>query len=102
MAKPKPQVPPRRDLKTEAAMGKTKFVLVRGVIGWGLPAFLFYLALSFFLPMLKDKLSFYEVAGDLFPAMFFLAAAVFAVIGVFMGRFRWRQLQEKLKKRNKK
>lgn len=99
MAKPKPQVLKRRDLKKEAAMGKTKFILVRGVIGWGLPAFLFYLALSILLPMLKDKLTFAEVADELFPVMFFLSVTVFAVIGIFMGRFRWRQLQEKLKKK---
>lgn len=102
MAKPKPKGPTRRRLKAEAAMGKTKYVLLRGVVGWGLPALLFYLAVLILLNMAFYRRSLAEVATDIFPGMIILAAVIFGTVGVFMGRFRWKQLQRHLGKSGNK
>jgi hypothetical protein len=97
----KPQEPTRKQLKAEAAMGKPKFVLMRGVIGWGLPTLGVYLMISFLLHMGIYKKSVEEVIAEMFPVMFIIAAVIFAIAGIFMGQYRWKQLQLKLNKKER-
>ncbi len=101
MAEKKNQAPTRKQLKAEAAMGKPKFVLMRGVIGWGLPTLGVYLLLSFLLHMGIYGKSFDEVVVEMFPVMFIIAAFIFAIAGIFMGQYRWKQLQVQLNKKER-
>ena len=101
MASKKPGEPTRKQLKAEAAMGKKKFILTRGVLGWGLPTLVLYMLISFLLHMGIYKRSLEEVTADMFPVMFLIAAVIFAIAGVFMGQYRWKQLQRKLNKKER-
>src|SRR5690554_243294 len=82
----------RKQIKAELAQGQKKFVLRHGVLGWGIPTYFLYLFISAIVQMLFYRLRFGEAIKSLFPFTFIFGIVIFAIAGIFMGRYRWKQL----------
>jgi len=82
----------RKEIKAELALGQRRYVIMRGVVGWGLPTYLLYLLISIAVQSLFQGLTFIEAVKSLFPFTIIFGLLVFAVTGFFMGRSRWKQL----------
>lgn len=82
----------RREIKAELARGQKKFVLYKGVLGWGIPTYFLYLFISAIVQMLFYRLTFGEAVESLFPITVIFGIFVFAIAGIYIGRRRWKQL----------
>ncbi|MGI6366566.1 MAG: hypothetical protein ACOX2G_12725 [Bacillota bacterium] len=91
----------RKQIKAELAQGQKKFVLRHGVLDWGVPTYFLYLFISAIVQMLFYRLSFGEALKSLFPITYIVGIVVFGIAGIFMGRYRWKQLLKEAGGKNK-
>lgn len=82
----------RREIKAEIAKGKTRYILRRGLLAWGVPVYILYLLLTAGVQALWGKVTYVESLKALFPFTILFGLIVFAVAGYFVGRHHWRQL----------
>jgi len=82
----------RREIKAEIARGKTRYIVQRGLLAWGVPVYILYLLLTAGVQALWGKMTYAEALKGLFPFTVFFGLVVFAIAGYFVGRQRWRQL----------
>jgi len=92
MSKGKQQTKTKKQLKADIALGQRKYVLYRGVIGWGTPSFLLYLVLTVIAQLLFGGLSFAQGIKSLFPFTIVFGFIIFSITGVILGNVRWKQL----------
>lgn len=82
----------RKQIKAELAMGKQRFVVHRGLISWALPTYILYLGINVLVFSLFYRLTFLQSVGLLFPLPVLTGLVLFTIAGVFMGKYRWKQL----------
>lgn len=96
--RPQPQRP---DPRQELALGKAKFLIQRGVVGWGLPTFFIYMLLYTGLMVITGR-SMGQAIDELFPFNVVVALVVFALAGLFIGSFRWKKLNQEIQAKQAK
>lgn len=82
----------RRQIKAEIAGGKTRYILRRGLLAWGLPVTILYLLLAAAATALLEKITYAQALKALFPFTALIGLVVFSVPGYFVGRHHWLQL----------
>jgi hypothetical protein len=92
---------PKPDRCQELALGKFRFILQRGIVGWGLPTLIIYLLLHTGLMVFTGR-SLSEALKELFPFNLAVALTVFALTGLIMGNLRWKKLNEEVLRKKTK